>query len=71
MIVTQPDARRIIAAHYDDMPFKLTAKTQLGVRPVFDPRPTLAWCKLDTGRDSAVRIGQLLQAGGIDWDWSI
>ena len=70
MIATQQDARRIIASLYDTMPFKLTAKTQIGVRPVYDPRPTLAWCKLDTGRDSAVRIGHLQPSGGIDWSWA-
>lgn len=71
MIATQQDARRIIASQYDDMPFKLTAKTQIGLRPVYDMRPILAWCKLDKRGDSAVRIGLMQGSGNIDWNWSI
>ena len=71
MIATQQDARRIIASLYDAMPFKLTTKTTIGVRPVYDVRPTLVWRKLDKGRDSAVRIGRMaFPSTDIDWSWA-
>ena len=72
MLVTQSDAKKIISAHYPEMSFKLSAKSaNIGVRPVYDARPILVWIKLDTGKDSAVKIGQLLRDCTIDWSWSI
>jgi hypothetical protein len=76
MIVSQHDARRILQKYYGSaFKFRLTTREQIGVRPVFDQGITLAWKKLDTGRASAVRIGQVrdMRVGCpvvIDWNWS-
>ena len=71
MIVTQSDARRIIRAAYgEEFACRLTGRVTLGVRPVFDPRPTLAWIKIAPGRHSAVRIGRMLPDCTFDWHWS-
>ena len=67
MIVTQRDARRILSAMFPETPVKLTTKCTVIVRPVFDPRPSVAISKIAPGKDSAVRIGQLLSGGQIDW----
>lgn len=83
MIVTQNDARKLIAAAYgSDFKFRLTIKTTVGVRPVWQTNigmPTLAWRKLAVdsfkGRKatlpSAVKIGRMLPNGAIDWDYSV
>ena len=70
MLVTVADARRIIAAAYPDMQFRITTKCTIGCRPVYDPAPTLVWTKLDRGSDSVVRIGRLLPGNDIDWNYS-
>jgi len=60
MIVSRDHARRLIAAHYPGVKFRITAsRVTMGVRVVTDPRPTLAWQSLTRGEDSAVRIGIL------------
>lgn len=70
MIVTQADARRIIARHYGQEwadKTRLTTDCTVGCRPSYDPRPNLCWRKLATGKDSAVAIGVMVAGGGIDW----
>jgi hypothetical protein len=74
MIVTQSDARKILARVYPNMgtPVRLTTACTVGVRPVYETElglPTLAWRKVATGKDSAVRIGRFLPGGAIDWSW--
>lgn len=72
MITTQQNARRILAGHYSWLRIRLTVRTQIGVRPVYETSlgiPSLAWRKLDAGKDSSVRIGQLLPNGDIGWNW--
>lgn len=68
MIVTLQNARKIISTLYPDMPFRITKSCQLGVRPIYDPRPAIAWRKLDSGTDSAVKLG-LFDGHMIDWEW--
>ncbi len=71
VIVTQADARRIIRAAYGEgFAYRLTGRVTIGVRPVSDPRPTLAWIKVAPVRHSAVRIGRLLPDCTFDWQWS-
>lgn len=65
------DAQRIIASHYPGMKFRITTGCTIGVRPVFDFRPKLAWRALAKGSDSAVAIGVLLPSGNIDWNAEI
>lgn len=73
MIVTRPNARRIIAEKYgSEFRPRFTTKTTIGVRPVYQINlgfPTLCWRSLATGKDSAVKIGRLHSGGLIDWDW--
>lgn len=83
MLVTQSDARKIIAAAYgSDFKFRLTVRTTVGVRPVHQTNigmPTLAWRKLAVDRvkggpamlPSAVYIGRMLPNGAIDWDYTV
>jgi hypothetical protein len=83
MIVTQSDARKIIAAAYGpDFKFRLTIACTVGVRPVWQTNlgiATLAWRKLAVdsykGRKatapSAVKIGRMLPNGAIDWNYSV
>lgn len=71
MIVTQANAREIISALYPDMSFTLSKTAQIGIRPVYDPRPTLVWVKLDAGRNSTVKIGRILPNLATDWDFSL
>lgn len=69
MIVTQRDARRIIARAYGDaFPVRLTTGTNVGVRPVWDTAPMLAWRKIVPGKTSAVCIGIMDRTGLIDWN---
>lgn len=71
MIVTQNDARKIITKHYPGMPFKLTPKVTIGVRPVIETelgKLTLVWQKLLPGKTSAVKIGVLQRNLTIDWN---
>jgi hypothetical protein len=81
MIVTQRDARRIIRKHYGaEFQFRLTAAVTIGVRSNAEAffKQTLAWQKLDAGKDSAVRIGRVIQMRiqvvgelpPVDWSWS-
>ena len=74
MIVTQRDAAKIIAAHYGlDFDYRLTTGCTIGVRPVFETQLgflTLAWRKMATGRNSAVRIGLMRPDCTIDWNWA-
>lgn len=76
MIVTQHDASRILQKYYgSDFKPRLTTKQQIGVRPLYDPQPMLAWQKLARGRDSAVRIGTVMEMRVgrpvlIEWNWS-
>lgn len=68
MIIDRRSARALIARHYPGMPFRITSSsTTIGVRPVSDPRPTLAWRALCAGSDSAVRIGIMRPTTDIDW----
>jgi len=71
MIVSANDARELIRSAYgDDFKFKILSKSvTLGVRPVYDPAPSLAWILVSPGTDSAVKIGELLRGGQIDWSW--
>src|SRR5262245_13713393 len=75
MIVTQRNAREILAKHYGDAAkaFKLRTTTQIGIRPVYEVqfgKVQLAWRKLAAGSDSACCVGCVLSDGTIDWDWS-
>ncbi|OGT90129.1 MAG: hypothetical protein A2286_00065 [Gammaproteobacteria bacterium RIFOXYA12_FULL_61_12] len=73
MLVTQKDARRLLAEQYPGMTaIRLTTTTQVAVRPCYETdlgMPSLAWRKVCPGKDSAVRIGILLPNSTIDWDW--
>jgi hypothetical protein len=71
MIVTANDARELIRSAYGaDFKFKILSKSvTLGVRPVYDPAPSLAWIRLCPGADSAVKIGELSRDGYINWSW--
>lgn len=79
MLVTQADARKIIAAAYgSDFKFRLTVRTTIGVRPVWQTNlnmHTLAWRKLCVDRKgdlpSAVYIGRVLPNGAIDWKYEL
>jgi len=76
MIVSQSDARKIIAEVYGaDFKFRLTARTTIGVRPAWQVNlnmPMLAWRKLTVDRKgdlpSAVYLGRVQLAGTIDWN---
>lgn len=73
MIVTQKDARRLITASYPGLLVRLTVRCSIAARPKFEMvlgLPTLAWCKLQKGKSSAVRLGRVLAGGQIDWTWS-
>lgn len=71
MIVTANDAKRIIRAAYgSEFAFRLTKQCTVGVRPVYDPAPMLAWRKLAPGPNSAVAIGQLCANGAINWEYT-
>lgn len=71
MIVTAADAKRIIRAAYGpEFAFRLTKQCTVGVRPVYDPAPMLAWRKLATGKDSVVAIGRMVANGAIDWEYA-
>ena len=74
MLVTVNDARKIIKKHYPNMQFKITKSCQIGVRPDYETiigLPTLAWHKLDRGKDSVVKIGVMLPNGSINWNASL
>jgi hypothetical protein len=65
------DARRIIDSNYPATQCRITTSTTIGVRPVYDFRPRLAWRAIAKGSDSAVAIGILLAGGKIDWNAEI
>lgn len=73
MIVTQSDARRIIAAHYGlEFDYRMTTGCTIGMRPRYQTELgflTLAWRKLATGKASAVAVGLVTPTGSIDWKW--
>ena len=71
MMCTPNDARRIIREAYGEgFKFRiLSSSTTIGVRPVYDPRPTLLWKRSSAGKDSLVRIGAMRADLTTDWDW--
>ncbi len=74
MILTPKNARALIAKHYPGMPFRITTGCTIGVRPVYETAaglPTLAWTRLNRGRDSAVKVGAVLPGGSIDWNTEV
>lgn len=69
---TERDAKTIIRALYGpDFKFRFTVGCTIGVRPVHDSRPMLAWRKAATGKNSMVHIGECSRAGAIDWQWAV
>lgn len=75
MITTYDEAKKIILRTYGE-DFKLIVrsdKATIGVRPIYEQRagfPTLAWQRVSRGRDSAVRLGLVIDGGTeIDWQW--
>lgn len=74
MIVTQSDARLTLFAVYGDeaRSWRLTTKCQIALVPTYKTAlgtPTLAWRKLESGRDSLVHVGRMHSGGAIDWEW--
>jgi hypothetical protein len=71
MIVTRKDARRIISEQFPGMKFRLSKCTTF-IRPIGDPRPSLVVRVLHEQADySALKIGQIMPDGSIDWNWSV
>jgi hypothetical protein len=75
MTLTEREARAAIQRAYGpDFKFRLTTNCTIGVRPVYQMNVgmhTLAWRKLATGKNSAVKIGRVMSGGAIDWDYVV
>ncbi len=77
MIVTQDQAREILARHYPGLRLRLTTQPQYAVRTTAEHALgmySLAWVKLTAGARSHVRIGRIswiISVGtDVDWTWT-
>lgn len=72
MIVTQSDARKIIAKHHPDIKVRLARTLTVVSLPIWEHRAgalALCWHKLDASPGSAVRIGRMDANFQPDWSW--
>lgn len=72
MLVSINDGRKFIADNYPGLKYRLSTKTTIGNRPVFESMvglPTLAWKRVDLLPESMVAIGLVQPNHVINWGY--
>ena len=67
-IYTMANARKILKSEGVPTPIRITCKYGILAQPKCNGKLSIVWQKLDTSKDSAVRLGVITDNGAFYWD---